>query len=54
MSQENVETFRRGFAAVNHGDLDGFLAWRSCARPMHRRLPGVDCDGVTHSRGRGS
>jgi ketosteroid isomerase-like protein len=26
MSQENVETFRRGFAAVNHGDLDGFLA----------------------------
>jgi ketosteroid isomerase-like protein len=26
MSQENVETFRRGFAAVNHRDLDGFLA----------------------------
>ena len=26
MSEENVETFRRGFAAVNHRDLDGFLA----------------------------
>ena len=26
MSEENVETFRRGFAAVNRRDLDGFLA----------------------------
>jgi ketosteroid isomerase-like protein len=26
MSQQNVELFRRGFAAVNHRDLDGFLA----------------------------
>jgi hypothetical protein len=25
MSHENVEKFRRGFAAVNHRDLDGFL-----------------------------
>ena len=26
MSEENLKTFRRGFAAVNHRDLDGFLA----------------------------
>ena len=26
MSEENVEAFRRGYAAVNRGDLDGLLA----------------------------
>jgi ketosteroid isomerase-like protein len=25
MSQENVETFRRGYEAVNRGDVDGLL-----------------------------
>ena len=25
MSQENVEALRRGFAVVNHGDIDGLL-----------------------------
>jgi ketosteroid isomerase-like protein len=26
MSEENVETLRRGYAAVNRGDIDGLLA----------------------------
>ena len=26
MSEENVAVLRKGYAAVNHGDIDGFLA----------------------------
>jgi ketosteroid isomerase-like protein len=45
MSQENVETFKRGYAAVNRGDLEAFLA--DCHRDVQFTSLIAEAEGGT-------